>query len=177
MFSNLWGAIKQQKFNFIRPPKKWKKVYSVCQLLFLFAGLSSALLSGYTQSLLQGLCFSFELLPVSYQLSGELLTLYLHLHAYTQRGLPEVSSYNRRKNHSFRGIIYASLTVALYRFASSAISTACLTWRQADHSRCCASCWLVRTARRARSNSSRSLKDWQTKKCKTKINTLFLLSL
>lgn len=52
-----------------------------------------------------------------------------------------------------------SLTLALYRLASSAISTACLTCRQADHSLCWASCWLARTPRRATSNSSRSLKD------------------
>lgn len=59
----------------------------------------------------------------------------------------------------YSGCVYVSLTLALWRFASSAISTACLTWRQADHSRCCASCWLARTARNATSNSSRSLMD------------------
>ncbi|TNN64345.1 hypothetical protein EYF80_025475 [Liparis tanakae] len=68
------------------------------QLLSLFAGLRPALLSGLSQSLLEGLCFSFEMLPKSSQLPGQLLTLHLHLHAYKQirdggggeRGLSEI---------------------------------------------------------------------------------------
>lgn len=82
---------------------------------------------------------------------------------------PEATSHSVTRKHVFWETVKAWLTLALYRFASSAISTACLTWRQADHSLCCASCWLARAARRARSNSSRSLKDWQTRKCRINI--------
>lgn len=89
--------------------------------------------------------------------------------ANIHQAFQEATSHIVTRKHILGQILNAWLTLALYRFASSAISTACLTWRQADHSLCCASCWLARAARRATSNSSRSLKEWQTKKCRINI--------
>lgn len=62
------------KQHLISEDKK-KGVYSVCQVLFLFLGLSSSLVSGFIQSLLQSLTFLFRKLPVLSQLFGDLLTL------------------------------------------------------------------------------------------------------
>lgn len=61
------------KQHLISWDKKW--VYSVCQLLILFLGLSSSLVSGLIQSLLESLTFLFRKLPVLSQLFGDLLTL------------------------------------------------------------------------------------------------------
>lgn len=59
--------------------------YSLHQLLLLFVDLRTAFLSGLCQSLLQGVCFPLQLLPVAQQLSWQLLTLGFCLHARDKR--------------------------------------------------------------------------------------------
>lgn len=70
----------KSEWSYVTWPK-WRTTYSPHKLLLLFVDLGPAFLSGLCQSLLQGVCFPLHLLPVSQQLSGQLLTLCLCLRA------------------------------------------------------------------------------------------------